>query len=167
MSAQPTSDFSVCTSWGFKANKWHLLDVFRQRLDYPDLKSAVLRLRCQWQADKIIIEDACSGKSLWQEFRTQGQFRPVMWPVTDSKEERFVGTLGEVEAGNILLPEEAPWLETFRSELRAFPNGRHDDQVDSMSQFIHWQLKNWGFALGDIDSRGRPVRPLRMSRRPY
>jgi predicted phage terminase large subunit-like protein len=167
MSAQPNSDYSVCTTWGFTADKWHLLNVFRQRLDYPDLKSAVLRLRRQWQADRVIIEDACSGKSLWQEFRTQGQFRPVMWPATESKEERFVGTLGEIEAGNILLPIQAPWLEVFRSELRAFPNGRHDDQVDSMSQFIHWQLKNWGFALGKLDSRGRFVRPLRIKRRPY
>jgi predicted phage terminase large subunit-like protein len=167
MSAQPTSDFSVCTTWGFRENKWHLLDVFRQRLDYPDLKNAVLRLHRKWQADKVIIEDANSGKSLWQEFRTQGQFRPVMWPATASKEERFVGTLGEIEAGNILLPEEAPWLPTLRSELRAFPNGRHDDQVDSMSQFIGWQLQHWAWTLSECDSRGRLVRPLRMKRRPY
>jgi predicted phage terminase large subunit-like protein len=167
MSSQPSSDYSVCTTWGFRENKWHLLDVLRQRLDYPDLKNAVLRLRRQWQADRIIIEDACSGKSLWQEFLTHRQFRPVMWPATDSKEERFVGTLGEIEAGNILLPVEAPWLPAFRSELRAFPNGRHDDQVDSMSQFILWQLRHWAWTLSEIDSQGRPVRPLRMNRRPY
>lgn len=59
-----------------------------------------------------------------------------------SKEERFVGTLGEVEAGNILLPLQAPWLDNFRAELKTFPNGKHDDQVDSFSQFVIFQLQN-------------------------
>ena len=88
-------------------------------------------------SDKVIIEDACSGKSLWQDFRASGPFGPMMIPPWSSKEERFVGTLGEVEVGNILLPVAAPWLDAFRAELKAFPNGRHDDQVDSFSQAVH------------------------------
>ena len=42
------------------------------------------------------------------------------------------------EAGHVLLPKEAPWLATFLDELLAFPRGRHDDQVDSVSQFLKW-----------------------------
>ena len=45
------------------------------------------------------------------------------------------------EAGHVLLPKEAPWLATFLDELLAFPRGRHDDQVDSVSQFLKWA---WG-----------------------
>jgi predicted phage terminase large subunit-like protein len=127
----------------------------------------VIRLRRQWSADKVIIEDAGSGKSLWQEFRTQGPFIPLMWKVATSKEERFVGSLGEIEAGIILLPNEAPWLETFRSELRAFPSGRHDDQVDSMTQFIQFQLKNWKWTLTDYDASGRARAIVRLRERPY
>jgi hypothetical protein len=41
-------------------------------------------------------------------------------------------------AGHILLPKEASWLNTFLHELLAFPTGRHDDQVDSVSQFLKW-----------------------------
>lgn len=50
-----------------------------------------------------------------------------------SKEERFKGCLAEVEAGHFLLPSEAPCLAEFRSELKAFPQGKYDDQVDSFS----------------------------------
>lgn len=39
----------------------------------------------------------------------------------------------------MFLPKAAPWLDDFKSELLQFPNGRHDDQVDSMSQFLNWK----------------------------
>jgi phage terminase large subunit-like protein len=35
-------------------------------------------------------------------------------------------------------PREASWLGPFRHELMAFPNGRHDDLVDSVAQFLDW-----------------------------
>jgi phage terminase large subunit-like protein len=44
----------------------------------------------------------------------------------------------KIEAGHIHLPKEADWLDTFLHELLAFPTGRHDDQVDSVSQFLKW-----------------------------
>jgi len=84
-----------------------------------------------------------------------------------SKEERFVGTLGEVEAGNILLPLQAPWLDAFRAELKAFPNGRHDDQVDSFSQFVMFQLQNWRWTLAERTPEGRLIRPIRQQKRPW
>lgn len=169
MSAQPTSDYSVCTTWGFhrQQKKWYLLDVFRQRLDYPDLKRAVTRLNAQWNADRVLIEDAGSGKSLWQEFRVSGGLQPFMIPATVSKEERFTACLAEVEAGHFLLPADAPWIEAFRSEIRAFPYGRHDDQVDSFSQFVNYQLRKWRYILEEHDTRGRVRSPVRLRKRPW
>ena len=43
-----------------------------------------------------------------------------------------------IEAGRVLLPEQAPWLAELERELLGFPNARHDDQVDSMMQFLRW-----------------------------
>ena len=40
------------------------------------------------------------------------------------------------EAGQVLLPERAPWLADFEAELFVFPGGRHDDQCDSVSQAL-------------------------------
>jgi len=167
MTAEPTSDYSVCTTWGFRDKKWYLLDVFRQRLDFPDLKRAVILERHRWQADRVVIEDAGSGKSLWQELRVKGPFMPVMWRVTEDKETRFIGTLAQIEDGLFLLPAEAPWLDAFRSELKAFPSGRHDDQVDSMTQFIQFDLQYWKWVLTELDETGRPIDILRMTERPY
>jgi predicted phage terminase large subunit-like protein len=169
MSAQPTSDYSVCTTWGFHRNaqKWYLLDVFRQRLDYPDLKRAVIRLNSRWKVDRVLIEDAGSGMALRQEFRASRALRPIMIRPATSKEERFTGCLGEVEAGQIVLPNDTPWIEAFRSEIRAFPYGRHDDQVDSFSQFVNYQISNWRYILTDHTPEGRPIRRVRLDRRPW
>lgn len=169
MSAQPTSDYSVCTTWGFErqSSKWYLLDVFRERLDFPDLKRSVYRLRKQWAADKVLIEDAGSGKSLWQELRVGGKFLPVMIRPAVSKEERFTGSLAEVEAGHFLLPRDATWLEAFRSEVRAFPLGRYDDQVDSFSQFVNYQLKHWQYILTQYTPQGRKRNLVRLRKRPW
>jgi phage terminase large subunit-like protein len=38
----------------------------------------------------------------------------------------------------VLIPEAAPWLGDFQTEILVFPHGRHDDQVDSLSQFLGW-----------------------------
>lgn len=46
-----------------------------------------------------------------------------------------------IEAGNVHLPEDAPWVPGFLDEMSAFPNGTHDDRVDTMSQAL---TKLWG-----------------------
>ena len=43
-----------------------------------------------------------------------------------------------IEAGQLILPREAHWLADFEHELLAFPNARHDDQVDALSQLLDW-----------------------------
>ena len=71
------------------------------------------------------------------------------------------------EAGNILLPMSAPWLDVFRNELKAFPNGTHDDQVDSFSQAVLFQISNWRWAMAEYQPDGRPVRLFRGRKRPW
>ena len=50
----------------------------------------------------------------------------------------FLRAVAHIEAGQVILPESAPWLDEFKAEIMAFPNGRFDDQVDSLSQFLGW-----------------------------
>jgi predicted phage terminase large subunit-like protein len=157
MSANPKSDPSVCTTWGFEREscKWYLLDVYRERLDYPDLKRTIVRLWKHYRADRVLIERACSGISLGQDLRNAG-YRPLMLTPVEAKEERFNGCLAEVEGGHLLLPAHAPWRDAFCAELKAFPQGRHDDQVDSFSQFAAWQLGKWAWILQEYSPDGRP-----------
>ena len=159
MSSDPRSDFSVCTTWGFRERRWHLLDVFRGRLDYPDLRRACLRLADEWEADKVLIEDAASGKPLFQDCFDRHRRRYQAIRPTLDKEVRFNAACAPVEAGNVLLPRAASWLAEFKRELLSFPRGRHDDQVDSFSQFL-----NWSNGTGFWRSLDRE-HPLRRERR--
>lgn len=165
----PTADFSVCTTWGFDHHnhKWLLLDVFRAQLGYPALKEAIIAKSKRWQADRVLIEDAGSGKSLWQDFVASGHLRPLTIQPLGSKEERFIACFAEIEAGHILLPADAPWLDAFRRELKAFPTSRNDDQVDSVSQFIRWQLQQWAWVDAEKDSRGHWFRKRRTRTRSW
>lgn len=115
MTSSPTSDYSVCTTWGFERDeqKWYLLDVFRKRLDFPDLLRAVIDLRKRYRADRMIMEEAGSGYGIYQELRSKGERWPLMVKPVASKEERFNSCLAEVEAGCFVLPREAPWLDVF------------------------------------------------------
>ena len=169
MSSAPTSDWSVCTTWGFERDekKWYLLDVFRKRLDFPDLRRAVLDLRRRWRADRIIMEEAASGYALYQDLRAKGDPFPRMIKPVVSKEERLNGCLAEIEGGHFVLPREAPWLADLKYELRAFPQGKYDDQVDSVSQFIKHQMNHWRYVLTEYTDQGRARAPVRLQKRPW
>jgi len=161
MSSDPRSDYSVCTTWGFRNRSWHLLDVFRDRLDFPDLKRKAFKLCDVWEADRVLIEDAASGKPLLQEFQRSDyhQCRPIK--PHDDKEVRFNAACAPVEEGSVHLPREAAWLPAFKRELQSFPRGRHDDQVDSFSQFLNWST---GHAFYRALGRNHPINKVRQER---
>ena len=75
-----------------------------------------------------------------------GKLRPIGVRPEGGKLERMAAQTAKIEAGHVHLPENASWLGEFLSELLAFPNGRHDNQVDSVSQFLFWwQRENFQF----------------------
>ena len=89
----------------------------------------------------MLIEKAGPGLQLVQELRddqTPGFPRPIGIVPEGDKWMRMEAQTPRFEAGHVLLPNEAPWFATFLDELLAFPRGRHDDQVDSVSQFLKW-----------------------------
>ncbi|MHC4933939.1 MAG: phage terminase large subunit, partial [Planctomycetota bacterium] len=89
----------------------------------------------------VLIEDAGSGMALIQDLPTEGKLRPIAVKPDGDKIVRLEGQSAVIEAGHVILPEEAPWLGDFEVELLAFPFGRYDDQVDSLSQFLTWAAK--------------------------
>jgi predicted phage terminase large subunit-like protein len=133
----PSNDFSVCTTWGVIKGVFHLLDVYRRRLEFPELQQAVLALQKKWRARAVVVEGAGSGRSLYQNIRRDPD---SLWLKTlqpaSSKENRASQQSVKFEGGRVWLPEAADWLPDFESELLAFPNGKHDDQVDSAVQFL-------------------------------
>ena len=132
------NDFSVCTTWLVHNKDCYLVDVCRRRLDYPDLKKQVIDLATRYQADPVLIEDAGHGTPLIQDLRKGEKVRPIPIKPKGDKITRMSAESAKIEAGQVWLPHLAPWLQDFLAEMLAFPGGRYDDQVDSVSQFLGW-----------------------------
>ena len=118
-----------------------MVDVLRVRLLFPDLRRRIVDHAKAFRARTLLIEDKGSGTALLQdisynEMRTIGEIFHVE-PVGD-KVMRMSAQSATIEAGRVYIPERADWLNEFRTEILQFPNGRHDDQVDSLSQFLNW-----------------------------
>ena len=134
------SDFSVCTTWAKRNNELYLLHVYRKRMDYPTLKRAVVEQARLWKATTVIIEDKASGTQLIQELTYEGMYSIKRYepPPGHDKVMRMHACSSTIENGFVFLPEKAEWLAEYMHELRVFPNGKHDDQVDSTSQALDW-----------------------------
>jgi len=78
------------------------------------------------------------GRALVYDLRRTDDLRPILQLPRYDKEARLLAQSARFEAGQVHLPEEAPWLGDYLAELLAFPNARHDDQVDSTSQALNW-----------------------------
>ncbi|WP_294122183.1 phage terminase large subunit [Sphingomonas sp.] len=138
------SDYSACVTAHLQRGTIKLLDVFRERLAFPALKSACIRLARKHNASVLLIEDAASGTQLLQTLRSEcpsGVPRPIGRKPEADKVSRVAGVSAQVESGQLWLPVDAPWLASFQAELLGFPNARYDDQVDALSQLLSWSRK--------------------------
>ena len=136
------ADYSVCTTWHQQGNTYYLLEVFRTEPDFPSLKKAVMAQGLKWRARTILIEDSASGTALIQSIkddRIDGFPRPIGVTAQGDKVMRVHAHTATLEAGHVFLPQKADWLAAFQEEILAFPGSRHDDQVDSLSQFLTWR----------------------------
>lgn len=134
----PANDWSVCTTWLRKDGCHYLLHVFRDRVDYPALRTSALQLGDRFKPRLTLIEDAGVGIALRTELRRAGLNTRAVTPRT-SKEARASVQAAVFEGGRVFFPRQAPWLSELEAELFAFPGSRHDDQVDSISQALEYQ----------------------------
>jgi predicted phage terminase large subunit-like protein len=115
-----------------------LVDVWRKRVDYPELKAAVQNQAARFRAQCVPVEVAGAGTSLVQELRSKVSRIIAVRPDGD-KVSRMAVVSAKFEAGQVFLPERASWLADFEAELFAFPGSRNDDQCDSVSQALSEQ----------------------------
>lgn len=160
---EQANDYSVCSTWGFIHDGYCLLDVWREKVEFPELKRQVRTLAAKWTPGAILIEDTSAGTGLIQELQRETSLPivPVKPPSTD-KVARANQASPTVEAGRVLLPRSPqPWQADFIEELCTFPNG-HDDQVDTVTQFLNWANSNTGSREirmgGERFSRTLPIR---------
>ncbi len=138
-------DASVCATFAQAPDGMHQLrDMAVLRLEYPELKRAVLQLASRYEPEVILIEDKASGQSLIQDLRRETQLPIIAIMPQGDKLTRFARITPMIEAGKVALPHVAPWLAAFEQEILSFPNGGHDDQVDALSQYLNWvRTQQW------------------------
>ncbi|WP_129408074.1 phage terminase large subunit [Marinitoga lauensis] len=130
------SDYVVGQVWARKGANKYLVDQVRARMNFPATIRAVKTLSLKWpQARLKLVEDKANGPAVIATLKDE---IPGLVPVEPrgSKIARAEAVSPDIEAGNVYLPENAPWIHDFIEECAAFPNGAHDDQVDAMTQAL-------------------------------
>ena len=151
-SEKTSADYSVCCTMALdRAGRFWLLDVFRKRLSFPDLKAASVTQFLKWLPQGVLVEDKASGQSLIQELRRpdpddrDAARIPVIGIKPDrDKLSRAYAVTGYIEAGKVLVPEQAPFMADFLKECALFPGGAHDDQVDAFVYVLQRLITNTG-----------------------
>jgi predicted phage terminase large subunit-like protein len=137
------NDYSVCTTWLVHESRYYLIDLIRGRFDFPTLRTKVSGQAKLHKVSRILIEDAGVGTALIQELKSAHLSVIAVKPEYDKKIRMTIQS-AKFEDGQVFFPKEAPWLRDLEDELFAFPNGRHDDQVDSISQALgHTSPSPW------------------------
>jgi predicted phage terminase large subunit-like protein len=134
-----TSDYVCGGVWGaIKADRF-LLDQKRARLCMPQTMAAIRETSAKWpQAHAVLIEDKANGPAVIQALRTEISGLIAVNPA-GGKIARAQAVSPQCESGNVYLPHPhiAPWVDAFIEECASFPAGRHDDQVDQMTQALN------------------------------
>lgn len=142
--AKERSDYTVITVWieDFHRNHY-LIDVVRKMMEFTELCTEIDRICKRYEADALLVEAKGNGLAYCQ-LKAKGGAPTSLIPIevgNNSKEFRFDEVSPMFEAGQIYLPEKAIWLADYEKELLGFPNAKHDDQVDSTSQYLKWARK--------------------------
>ncbi len=136
------NDFSVCTTIGIKDNYYYIFDVFVTKLEYPELEKVAVQLANKYKPSTILIEDKASGQSLLQ-YLKRFTFLPVkaIKPTVD-KVMRCHTAAPYFEQGKVFIKANEKWTFDVIEQFTTFPFGKHDDIVDSITQFINFAKEN-------------------------
>lgn len=146
------NDFSVGTLWAVCSNGYYLIDMYREKVEYPALRRMVEGLYNSAKNEyskinEVLIEDKASGQQLVQDFKALRIPVIPMMPgktMAKTKIERLTFCSSQFEAGKVYLPKEKPWVIEVVNELTQFPNAPHDDIVDSITQFLSRKMYKSG-----------------------
>jgi predicted phage terminase large subunit-like protein len=141
------NDPSAATVWGMATDKrFYLLGIVNERMNYPRLKQAAVDLwkrYMKWGLGPVpvLIEDKASGQSLIQDLK-KTEIPVIAINPDKNKQIRMSTASPMMESGMVYLPDETMgWVVDYETQLARFPLWKHDDLVDSTSQFLLWAVK--------------------------
>jgi len=159
------ADYSACTTWGvfYKVNvegrevaNIILLDAFKDRMEFPELKQKAKEMYMEWEPDSLIIEKKAAGAPLIYELRQLGIPLQEYTPSKGSDKIARVNAISDMFASGFVWCPATRWAEEVMEDCAAFPNGEHDDIVDSTSQAL-LRFRKGGFVRLTNDADDEPV----------
>jgi predicted phage terminase large subunit-like protein len=131
-----SGDYVAFAVLGRKGADIYVLEMLRGRWSFVEscavLKDLCARYPAAWAK---YIENKANGPALKSQLGSQIPGIVLVEPRGD-KLQRVHAILPFLAAGNLWLPQRAPWLDVFVAEASAFPNAAHDDQVDALTQGV-------------------------------
>lgn len=138
-SEKSSADYTVGICGARRRGEVYILDMIRDRMEFPQAIQAFVAFSNKHpKALKKLVEDKSAGIQVIQMLKQQV---PGIVPVTPKgdKLSRFMSVVPFIEAGNVYLPENAPWLSDFLTEVCSFSgegSTRNDDVIDSLQQLL-------------------------------
>lgn len=147
-----SNDYSAIATVAADGRYFYVLNMWRAKVEYPELLAAVKRQATEWHPEAILIEDAASGQSAIQSLRRDTALPVVPIKVAGaSKVSRAEAVSPLFESGRVLFPEQSPaWLGVLIEELASFPSGRHDDQVDALGMALERLRRHGGSGSAEM-----------------
>jgi predicted phage terminase large subunit-like protein len=161
--AKTSADYSACTTWGV----WHndedngnahiiLLDAFKDRMEFPELKQVAYKHWKKWEPDAFVIEKKAAGAPLIQELRAMGIPVAEYTPSRGNDKVTRVNAVSDMFfSGRVWAPDNR-WARDVIEEVASFPVGEHDDYVDTMSMAL-LRFRQGGLIRLDTDEKDEPV----------
>lgn len=173
--AHNRADYSAITVWGVfdrvdpvsgtTVTGIILLNAWKERMEFPELKRTMLAQYKDWKPDTFIVEKKSAGAQLYQEFRSMGLPVTEFTPSKGNDKIARVNSISDMFAsGMVWAPKDRRWVQEVIQECQEFPAGEHDDYVDSVTQALIRIRKGGLIRLPsdyeDEDTGYRPPRKL-------
>jgi len=159
------ADYSACTTWGvfrhpdkngdLKPNII-LLDAFKGRMEFPELKKKAFEMWKDWNPDTLLVEKRAAGAPLIYELRKMGIPLSEYTPHKGQDKIARVNSIADLFASGVVWRPETRWAEEVMEEMASFPNADHDDLTDSSSQAL-MRFRQGGFISVESDEPDEPV----------
>ena len=166
-----TADYSACTTWGVFYNEEEgdkaqviLLDAFKDRMAFPELKAIALKHYKEWSPDAFIVEKKAAGAPLIQELRATGIPVEEFSPSRGNDKIVRLNAVSDLFASGTVWAPDTRWAREVIEEVASFPNGENDDYVDTTSQAL-LRFRKGGFI--PLDSDEQEDRTYRRRRAAY
>jgi len=111
-----------------------LLDAWKERLEYPDLRKRAQDSYEEWRPDQVLIEQRASGQSLIQDMRRSGV--PVVTYNPERDKVSRTHSVAPMFEGGLVFTMDEDWTKSVLDESGAFPYGKHDDIHDTCVQAL-------------------------------